>query len=139
MSPNALDFRQRQLRGTRRFVVIITVGAALALPAATSAQTREPSIAYKLAAIDCKCVPSARAVAQYRTLLTKLVTRKCKETRLKLANEIVRAQNILADDGYGTYKLLRLFRLPDRSIPDRIAFRQPCLDVISALVVLIEK
>jgi hypothetical protein len=108
---------------------------------ASTAQARAqgPSVAYKMAAIDCKCVPSAAKVATYSRLLTKLVTRKCKETKLRLANEIANAQHILAHDGYGHYRYLRLMRLLDGSIPNSIHFRQRCSDLLAALVVLIEK
>lgn len=92
-----------------------------------------------MAAIDCKCVPSTARVAPYRQLLTKLVTRKCKETRLRLADELTKAQHILAHDGHGHYSYLRLMRLLDRSIPNSIHYRQRCSGVIAALIVLIEK
>jgi hypothetical protein len=50
---------------------------ALGLGASTAhAQAQGPSIAYKMAAIDCQCVPSAANVTTYRKLLKKLVTRK---------------------------------------------------------------
>ena len=114
-------------------------GASAASAGGAATETRTPSIAYKLAAIDCNCVPRARTVTQYRAILTKLVTRKCKETKTKLADEIVRSRNILREDGYGNYKLSRLLRLLDQSIPNSIGFRQPCLDVIVSLIVLMEK
>jgi hypothetical protein len=114
---------------------------ALGLGASTAAHARSegPSIAYKMAAIDCKCVPSAAKVTTYRRLLTKLVTRKCKETKLRLANELANTQHALAHDGFGHYSYLRLMRLLDRSIPNTISYRQRCSGVLAALIVLIEK
>ena len=113
---------------------------ALGLGASTAhAEAQGPSIPYKMATIDCKCVPSAAKVATYRRLLTKLVTRKCKETKLRLANEIANVQHMLAHDGYGHYSYLRLMRLLDRSIPNSVHYRQRCSGVLGALVVLIEK
>jgi hypothetical protein len=113
---------------------------ALGLGASTAhARVRAPSVAYKMAVIDCKCVPSAAKVATYSKLLTKLVTRKCKETRLRLADKLVRTQQILAHDGQGHYSLLRLMRLLDKSIPNTVHFRQQCGSVLAALIVLIEK
>ena len=103
------------------------------------AQSQGPSVAYKMAAIDCNCVPSATRVAPYARLLTKLVTRKCKETRLRLADKLTVAQHILAHDGHGHYSYLRLMRLLDRSIPNSINYRQRCGDLLAALIVLIEK
>jgi hypothetical protein len=65
----------------------------------------------------------------YRRLLTKLVTRKCKETQLRLANELANTRHILAHDGHGHYSYLRLMRLLDGSIPNSIRYRQRCADV----------
>lgn len=132
----------RTVRRVLRLAGIAVCLAALGLSfasASATAQTQGHSVAYKMAAIDCKCVPSATRVATYRRLLTRLVTRKCKETRLRLSDKLVRAQQILAHDGYGHYSLLRLMRLLDRSIPNSIGFRQSCGQVLAALIVLIEK
>jgi hypothetical protein len=116
---------------------LLLITSSLAVARASS--TRQRSVAYKMAAIDCKCVPARRTVLVYQRLLTKLVTKKCKETPPRLADEIVATRNILKNDGYGSYKLLTLMRLLDRSIPNSIGFRQRCADVLAALVVLIEK
>jgi hypothetical protein len=72
-------------------------------------------------------------------LLTKLVTRKCEEAKLGLANELANTRHILAHDGYGHYSYLRLMRLLDRAIPNSIGYRQRCASVLAAMVVLIEK
>src|ERR1700694_2530312 len=118
--------------------ILLAVAFALVPSTVSAEQVRQPSVAYKMAAIDCTCVPSARTVAQYQRVLLRLVTRKCKETPLKLADEIVNTRDILAKDGYGHFKLLRLLRLLDSSITNNIHFRQPCRGVLAALIVLIE-
>jgi len=120
-------------------IAVCVVALGLGATAAASARTQGPSIPYKMATIDCKCSPSAAKVTTYRRLLTKLVTRKCKETKLKLANELANTQHVIAHDGFGHYSYLRLMRLLDRSIPNTIGYRQRCSGVLAALIVLIEK
>jgi hypothetical protein len=100
---------------------------------------KQPSIADKMAVIDCQCSPSAKTVAVYQHLLEKLVVRKCTEKPIKLADELVNTRDILAQDGKGHYKLLTIMRALDKSIPDKIGFKQKCAGVLAALIVLMEK
>jgi hypothetical protein len=119
-------------------ILLAALGFSLAPASVSAKQAREPSVAYKMAAIDCQCTPSAGTVAQYQRLLVKLVTRKCREKPLKLANELANVRHMFVSDGYGTFTYGRLLRLLDRSIPNSINFKQSCASVLAALVVLIE-
>jgi hypothetical protein len=125
------------LRSVGVTICLIAVSASLGVNT-LHAQTQGPSVAYKMAQSDCKCIPSGARITMYKRLLTKLVTHKCKETQLRLYKELVGTQRVLADDGEGHYGLYRLMHLLDGSIP-RMGFRQRCLDILAALVVLIEK
>lgn len=103
-------------------------------PTAVGATTASsPSVAYKLAAIDCRCVPSTQLVARYARVLTILSTKKCKESRRKLGDMSVAATRLLREAGRRV-TTLRMLSLVNQSIPDRIGFKQPCIDIFVILV-----
>jgi hypothetical protein len=120
-------------------LVLIALVAALAVWSGANVAGATPSIAYRLAAIDCQCKPKPAAVVPYQRLLEKLVAHKCKEKASRLAGEVVATRNIIAKDGYGEHKLIELLRALNTAIPNSIGFKQNCAGVLAALIVLMEK
>jgi hypothetical protein len=100
---------------------------------ASPGETSGYSVAYKLAAIDCRCTPSAGLVAKYGRVLTKLTRTKCKDSKRRLGDMAVTSVRLLKDEGVPMSNL-RMLRLVNASIPDNIGFKQPCADIFAILI-----
>ncbi len=128
--------------GMRRYqlaiAAIVAVGTIASGGAAYAARsnTSDSSVAYKLAAIDCKCVPSSARVRPYAKVLAVLAGKKCRERQSRLGDLAVTSTRILAKKQIrlSTFQILRGV---NQSIPSSLG-RTKCIDIFVAFVTLVE-
>lgn len=121
-------------------IVLLTgCGSGGGTPAPSADLVTQDSPAYaKLAAIEAESPnPSPALLAAFKTM-TESLNKKCHlETPARIADLIVKAQEILKEKGVDL-KLSDVARYVDRSIPDGTQVAQ-CSDVFAAFVVLTTK
>ena len=131
--------KSREKRPDHPFGLLAVLVLALVLDAAVhaGAAAAQPSIAFRLATIDCGCVPSPARVARYRIVLRSLRP-KCKERPARLGDAAVRATEIFRHDTGRRVTTLAILR-GTRTAVSKLRFRTSCSQVLAALVVLMEK
>lgn len=100
----------------------------------SSGDQSEPSIEYKLAAIDGIGEPTEADLAPYGAALDRL-RRKCRNTRQELSDYTVRSQELLRKNGSPESSLLTILKGIGGSIP-RDYPRRDCSELFAAFVTL---
>ena len=127
----------------RRFGLGLIVTLAVAMGAVSEEARSVTSarhaytVAYKLAAIDCKCVPSAARVHPYAEVLAILAGKKCRETKTKIGDMAVVSRRLLARK-HVRMSILNVLRGVNRSIPASLG-RTRCADIFTLFVTLVER
>ena len=115
-----------------RTVVIAAAGAARSGTASVS----DRSVAYKLAAIDCKCAPNTARLRPYAEVLAVLAVKKCRESKSRLGDMAVVSTQLLAKK-HIRMSTLQVLRGVNGSIPSSLG-RTKCSDIFAAFVILVE-
>ena len=120
-------------RGATLFALFGMLVIASSVQGAVTTQTA-PSVAYKLANIDCRCSASAIRVRPYAVVLAILAGKKCRESKTRLGDFAVTSTHLLAKKGIRMSNL-QVLRGVNRSLPASLG-RTRCLDIFSAFVIL---
>src|SRR5687767_3158567 len=106
-----------------------------------SAGYTEGDVEYQLAVIDEAIAPGDvddPTIDKYATALDKL-QRKCKDERRRIADMAVRSTEILQEDTGTKPTTLEMLRSAEKAIPKNFPGKQPCADIFTSLVLLMEK